>query len=867
MTWFRNIIKKILVKKASKIDIKNRALQQLEQGANSNQVAVQLIMQMNTEDPEFARGPIVRQIMDARMDSNSLINVINSIDVGSNAGLPVIDVPAEKSLPVEETEEQDTNFLGEGEEASPSDTEPTIDENTITQEGIEGEELIITKQLESAPDFNERISADPTLLQTFEIPVSAMSQMTKKLAIINKKLKNMYHPEIKIEFSGNSYNKPIQFQNRKVQEPYIQVKITGTLPSPTEEISVRIHEPLTDRHGNPVYESDGKTPKMKKIGDEPKGVKLLAKVHHHPLSEEEQNKYLQTERPGSPLRQVIENSRQQGVTPYFNQVEHLEKAYPIDGKFWYSRPQECFSCKARHARVATYVGAIVPPEKMIDRTAITTGEDGAERKIVLTRKVNTNKNKNGDPIWVDMPYKTIKDEDIEVSPQEQFGGSCIDPFDAVKTINDLKNWVKRYKNADKNNQEKKKAKRYKGGTRGNVPTDKLFGIAVAMLRNPRYMNDPGYVGTGLGRESINYLYDMQRREQAKTLGRRYVSYRNPLKIKNEDQEIGNSVASWWREKLGSLDPEDDQNNVTLSILPTISVANKPGRENCKRIAEMVKAYLDANNITLEPLPDEPEEIEQIEEPAIPTPVETPVETILDEPEVPEEEPVAPGVLDDITNVEEGSAFVSQLLYINSKPFRRGARTNYVNNFKGDDGQKYVAFTNDEPFDAIANTRVYVRGVKGITNRRYQTITLNKLIKISPDKIQEYINTPETSAIEPEAPVIEPEAEPVVEPTTEIEAPVIKPETPETKAKEDILKRIGQINTHAENVITTGLDKNGNPMSPETLIPLYVDRIGKLWHKLDTEEWKGILNNTLSEYGKDTLIGRFKMLKSYVERYF
>jgi len=108
-------------------------------------------------------------------------------------------------------------------------------------------------------------------------------------------------------------------------------------------------------------------------------------------------------------------------------------------------------------------------------------------------------------------------------------------------------------------------------------------------------------------------------------------------------------------------------------------------------------------------------------------------------------------------------------------------------------------------------------------------------------------------------VIEPETEPVVEPTVEPEAPV-------ERTKEDILTRIGQINTHAENVITTGLDRKGNPMSPETLIPLYVDRIGKLWHKLDTEEWKGILNNTLSEYGKNALLGRFKMLKSYVSQY-
>ena len=869
MGWFKNISN--IIKTASKAEIKNNALALLQKNVDPRQVAMQFVMQMSQEDPTFAQGGFTQQIMNVSQNAEALSSILNNFDIGEEMVTPsapeelpqtLTDIPAEEITP-EETGP-----------AGPDDMEPTVPENVVTEEGILGEENVLTKQLDEAPNFNDRVSSDPTLMHDFEIPVARIPKMTKRLGEINKKLVHMYHPEIKIEFSGDAYNKPIFDGGIKVgEEPFCKVKITGTLPSPTEEIAIRIKEPVFNRKGDPVYEADGKTQKTKKVGDEPAGVKLIAKIHHHPLTQQEQEKYLKTEKPDSNLRRVIENCQAQGIAPYFNQVEHLEKAYPVEGKFWYSRPQECFSCKARHARVSTYAGVVVPIDQLVDKTGKVRGEDGIEREMTLTTKRNINKNKKDDPVWREVPIKMIKEEDLEGSPQEQFGGNCIDPFDAVQTINKLKKWVKDWGVGGREAIKKTKPpKKQLGGRRGYMPTEALFAVAVNLMRDPDYSRyDDGVLSSSLGRKTNAYIYNLRMKDKPDFNYRRH---RYAPRVVEYDKQVGSEAAAWWREKLGSLNPDDDQNKVTISILPTLSTINKPGRTNMQNILEMVRSYLDYNNIELQPL--------GIEEPEQPT-------TILDEPietkeEVQEEVPevlTRGGVLDELRDVEEGFNFLTQLKHKSSSEWRSGR--GYSHYFLDDYNKKYVIFEkyNRDPvtnaLDATPSLNFeegqnyYIRGEKGETSRTYKTTTINNPTIVPPERLQDYMGgqLPEAPVDETDiekTPIVEtpieetPIEETPVEETLVEEAPIL--ETPPKIPEFNRTKPITSLTEIAKYVVTMGKNRQGTPITPQEFIPLYIKEISRYSPKLNTQHWTDTLN-TVALQGNDSLIRYFDKIPNYL----
>ena len=96
MGWFKNIIKNIMSKEASKEEIKNRALQQIQQNIDPRSIAVQFIMQMSQEDPEFARGGWAKSFMDASVDINTLSDALTSFNTGEEVE-PVIETPFEQT--------------------------------------------------------------------------------------------------------------------------------------------------------------------------------------------------------------------------------------------------------------------------------------------------------------------------------------------------------------------------------------------------------------------------------------------------------------------------------------------------------------------------------------------------------------------------------------------------------------------------------------------------------------------------------------------------------------------------------------------------------------------------------------------------
>ena len=68
-------------KQASKIDIKNRALQSLQQGANPYGVAVQFIDDMGREDPSFGTSSDASLVIGASRTTQMLTDAINNIQI------------------------------------------------------------------------------------------------------------------------------------------------------------------------------------------------------------------------------------------------------------------------------------------------------------------------------------------------------------------------------------------------------------------------------------------------------------------------------------------------------------------------------------------------------------------------------------------------------------------------------------------------------------------------------------------------------------------------------------------------------------------------------------------------------------------
>ena len=846
MGWFKKTINSIVKKKASREEAINKALNQLQQGVPSFQIANNFVREMIIEDTNFTNSPEASQIMGAMGNPEELTLILTNL--GSSQQVqepeyPIINIPDSDVSVMEEVpgEAYRESPEEDGISTNPEDVNDaaTTSDKEVSEEGIIGDEEVLTKQLDAPPSFEKRISSDPTMLETFELPVNQVKTARNKLATINKKLRDMYYSEVKIEFVGDAYNKPVHYSNRIVQEPYIQVRISGTLPSPSEEISIKKQEPTVQKDGTTV---------MKTVGHEPKGVRLIAKIIHKELDEQTQQKYLQTLEPNSPLRSVINQAKEAGETPFFNVVEPLDGAPPIDGKFWYSSPQECVACKVKKAgasaRKSTYVGVIVPPEQMIPKTANINGVD-----TVLTRRIMNPKTKQLE----EQPIRIIPNELIENAQQEQFGGKCIDPFDATKTITALKNWVKNTKKVKEEYEKKRSKSRHKGGGWGRnaLPTDNLLSVAVNLLRDERYKNNLGYAASRLGWQTSIY-----QRSLKPNVNKGYNSYdirarRNAPYITDEDKQIGSDVANWWREKLGGIDVQnEDKNKITLSVVPDIGVTPA----NMRDVIGMVKTYLDQNHIQLDPAqerPTEPESERQktiLEEPVVEeSVVEEPVveEPVVEEPVV--EEPVVeePAILDNIEEIEEGSAFVAKLKYLKSFSFRRGA--SFVNKFRGPTGAEYISFSNKEPFNAQEGEEIYVRGIKGTKNTRYNNTQLQKLVKVSPDKIRQHeesINDPivKETPISPEAPSIP-------------EAATQKELNPVEKATE-----------RAKSVIQKGSTASGGLMTPETLIPLYVDQLVKNVPGLRKEDYISSLNKIYQRGGKDGLMRYLDTIPGYLENY-
>ena len=881
MGWYKKTIGDYISILASKEEVKQKALEQLGGGISPAQVAQEFVLNMMKEDPAFPAS----QILPLRNDAVALTNFLNGLDVTPST--PVIPdsastapqlplIPGTSVTPTEPSQlRSEETPVGPGGGADKGEVTPETIQGRPEEKGHvvddEGEAILtdVTNQMERAPDPNEKITMDPTIQGSYEIPVAGVSRLRKKLDGINRKLRRRFHPEIKVEFEGDPYNKPITYRNRTtpVMEPFVRVKLSGTLPSPSELLSARIKEPIISKRGpnkgQIVYEEDGKTPKMRMIGEEPIGVRFIAKVHHHPLSKEEQDEYLKNEPPDSYLRKIITECQKEGTIPFFNTIEALEKDFPIDAKFRYSRPQDCYACKVRHARKSAYIGAVVPPEQMIHKKIMKRQDDGTmKEEIAMTEEQDKTTGRVRR-----VPVKIIPEELVKSAPQEQFGGACADKTEMVQTIDNLKKWIDKLKEAEKEHKEKAKAKKYTGGTRGDLPAAHLFASAINMIRDPQYAGNLKRVTWDLPLVAKAYgTYLKQKEQEAKgeptrtpfNYRRRYIP-----RIEDYDKDLAFKIRAWWRAKLGGIDLDlADSNKVSLSVLPTIGAYTgiKQGRDNIKNVVEMVQTYLDANNIQLEPLPKPKPKPEPVKprpnafgptrfrntEPGTPLPPPPPPvpPPVPPEPEITQLEGPTPPNPVDIRTVPKHGDFVSKFKFKESRPWRRGGGISHY--FLDDAGKKYVIFERDKYVEeAGGRTRVphqefeggkeyYLKGKKGDYNGRYHTTTLNDASKWE----------------QPAAPE---------EDTTRLGEPVeAKPPSnlPSWYGKHDL----GQL---AEDRIRNKRRRDGQPSTTKETIKAFLDRMADITDKWKQPRYRQGEEFTLNQLvkpqygGEDALIAKLK----------
>ena len=959
MGWFKQIMRNVFQKQASAEDIKRKALDALQREvnpANPTQVANQFIMEMASEDPSFARSPFIAQLMGASKDQATISGLISSYVPSQPAASanqitqedstlapppstfvekpPVEKPPVEKVIDqqieepgvIDRTPEITTDVLENlNDEAVPEELsekeEPLIPEG---QEGFQSFEDRLKQDNEDLEEENEKsIYKDPTILRSFIIPVERIMDAAKSLEPINKSLRAMYHPEIKLEWEDgdNQFEKPVYYRDgSSAMESFARMKLSGMLPSPTDEIHIRnkvpavwgrpkYDKPLGDPDrkiihnvGDPVMEPDGITQKMITNPDKdqktiPKGVRIFARINHHALTEEEIQLYLTTEPDGpnpgdkSPLRIAIESAIAENEVPFFNTITPIGKRYKWDDKFYFSKAQECFKCQARQPRNTTYIAAVVAPDQLKQKTYRGQDEQGNWVDLPLTVKRDLNYDPNN-PNFQDVPALEIPEDilsDPDLHDQQQLGGNCAESYaeiDLIPKIEKLiKGWEKTSQEIEENDIENakegeapKERQNKPGGTRGYVPAEKFFTTAIAMLREEGLDSD---ISGRLPYATSNYvdLIEMQAKDIKKMSPLQQKRYQRAIerkkelipKITLEDQKIATEAANWWRQKLnGYGTDEHDKNKVALSILTTMDIRHKKRRTksnpdgvnpNLQYGVEMMQAYLDSNDITLEPYPEEiqpeiqPEVGEDIVDPSLGA-----NRGIGDA--KPEDD-----FIDNMRTVRKGNSFVSKFTHISSNPYAGGH--GMLHYFRGNDGKKYKIFdtfqkdpeTNQlirEPKFTFEEGEEYtLRGTKG----KYSggSTAMGNVSEVAPERLADHVGTdvPEATVepeITPEAPIddIKPEITPedTINPEVPGKIPAAPPidEAPKPKAK----GTLPQITERAKSVVTTGRDSRGNPMPVKTLIPLYVKSLENLVPNLNTKEYSDNCNAVYQRSGRDAL---------------
>jgi hypothetical protein len=788
------------------------------------------------------------------------------------------------------------------------------------QQGMQSFEDRLQQDNESLQEeeTEENIYKNPTKIKDFTMPTDPvrMAAMLKGLAKINKKLKHMHHPPIKM-IASEAFKKPVYYKDGTVgDEEFTKIEISGRLPSPSDEIGIKQQKPLFwgrnyrgNVKGTPRMEEDGITQKMGKDQDKPVGVKIFARVNHHALTPEEVYKYLKTEPDSSRLKQSILGSlklkpeqgipdvltlseimKQDSKVPWYNTITPIGKRRSWDDRFYFSKSKECYKCKNRRERNFTYLAAIIPPAQLVNKTMPQADENGNIVQVPIMIERDMSYGAVGKPRdWQEVNAREVPEElleDMGNVQQEQLGGNCASSYTEIGIMNSLETeiakWALTSKEIEENSAENakegeapKERQKGAGGTRGTVPSEAFFTTAIALLREDGIDSD---IRGRLPSASSNYvdLMELQNyqipkdlpphvRERKELRKERDIKRKTEMipKITLDDQRIATEAVNWWRQRLNSFGNEgDDNNKVSLSILGTIDISKRNRTKynqfgfnpNLKSAVEMMQSYLAENEVQLQPYPEE-------------------VQTETGE------EVVQPGeeVLDDVRNIEQGDSFVSKFKHKRSAPWRSGRGHSHW--FSDNMGEEYVVFEKYQKDPATGRVvkeptmefnqgeDVYLRGTKGETGRKNTIIDSPKII--DPAKLQEYGAGAEPE-ITPEAPIdeITPEAPiddlPIDEGIGDL--PIDEgiggpPEgigaAPEATAPTQEKATLDNVTERAMYVIDSGTDSRGNPMSVETLIPLYLKQLETRVRGFSVvkDSYEQTLNN-INQRGGPTALKRY-----------
>ena len=97
MNWYKQKTKTIFCKTASKAEIRDRAINALQLGADANQVINQFINEMSTEDPTFQGGTFLGMTG----DMPGLIHSLQTMDVSETPAPTQVDVQRAEAPPEE----------------------------------------------------------------------------------------------------------------------------------------------------------------------------------------------------------------------------------------------------------------------------------------------------------------------------------------------------------------------------------------------------------------------------------------------------------------------------------------------------------------------------------------------------------------------------------------------------------------------------------------------------------------------------------------------------------------------------------------------------------------------------------------------
>ncbi len=376
-------------------------------------------------------------------------------------------------------------------------------------------------------------------------------------------------------------------------------------------------------------------------------------------------------------------------------------------------------------------------------------------------------------------------------------------------------------------------------------------------------------------------------------------------ITEEDTQKANDIIGWWREK--QHDPTIDYNDLEVNEalgasgekmhnMISIALSGKVDSSFFHYIPDLVYGYERDKRATQRAEEDKVRTQEQLGRDEGQGLIDN---EAFNAKRLREQEQAAEGAarteqlgeqgitLSDITQVPEGSDFVSELKHIGTKEYGRGGGR--YSDFTDSQGNKYRIFDNygkerrDPKYDFQNGEDYILKGKRGATNPRYRNTVLENIEVVDTNAPtppgEDIIARPGTIPEEAIVPNAVPEATPEVAP----EAPVIPEVAPEApierepvedtilgdEERQKTIERINNMSNYAQNVIETGRTRDtqddwgntvpGKEMTPIEIIPLYLDQVSKAWPKFDKEHFANRLNETYQEHGKPGLLSQIKLI--------